>query len=79
MSSAFASLAPPHFLTCPVVGGGGRSLKAQLRHADALGARYVAILGERELAQGEVTLRDLRDGQQRSVAEADVAQALGIT
>jgi len=59
-----------------VVGGGGRSLKAQLRHADALGARYVAILGERELAQGEVTLRDLRDGQQRTVQEGDLAKAV---
>ena len=52
--------------------GGGRSLKAQLRHADALGARYVAILGDRELAQGEVTLRDMEDGQQRSVAVGDL-------
>ena len=55
-----------------VVGGGERSLKAQLRHADALGVRYAAILGERELAKGEVTLRDMRDGEQRSVAEDDV-------
>jgi histidyl-tRNA synthetase len=52
--------------------GGDRSLKAQLRHADALGARYVAILGDRELAQGEVTLRDMEDGQQRAVAEGDL-------
>ncbi len=59
-----------------VVGGGGRSLKAQLRHADALGARYVAILGDRELAQGEVTLRDMRDGQQRSMAEEEVARVV---
>lgn len=56
--------------------GGGRSLKAQLRHADALGARYVAILGDRELAQGEVTLRDLRDGHQRSIGEDQLPEAL---
>ncbi|OGO50827.1 MAG: histidine--tRNA ligase [Chloroflexi bacterium RBG_16_68_14] len=56
--------------------GGGRSLKAQLRHADALGARYVAILGEQELAKGEVTLRDMRDGQQHSVAEGEVTAAV---
>ncbi len=55
--------------------GGGRSLKSQFRHADALGARYVAILGERELASGEVTLRDMRDGQQRSLAEAELVAA----
>ena len=59
-----------------VVGGGGRSLKAQLRHADALGARYVAILGEQELAKGEVTLRDMQDGQQRSVAEDEIVRAV---
>ena len=59
-----------------VVGGGGRSLKAQLRHADALGARYVAILGEQELAKREVTLRDMSDGQQRSVAEDEIVRAV---
>jgi histidyl-tRNA synthetase len=50
-----------------VLGGAGRSLKAQLRHADGLGARYVAIVGDQELARGEVTLKDLRGGEQRSV------------
>ncbi len=59
-----------------VVVGGGRSLRAQLRHADALGARYAAILGDQELAKGEVTLRDMRDGEQRSVAEEDLPRAV---
>ncbi len=63
-------------LDVSAVVGGGRSLKAQLRHADALGARYVAILGDRELAHGEVTLRDMRDGQQRSVGEDQLQEAL---
>jgi histidyl-tRNA synthetase len=49
------------------VAGSGRSLKAQLRHADALGVRYVAIFGEQELARGEVTLRDMRDSRQRTI------------
>jgi histidyl-tRNA synthetase len=55
-----------------VVGARSRSLKAQLRHAGTLGVRYVAILGEQELARGEVVLRNMRDRQQRSVKEADV-------
>src|SRR5581483_2017803 len=38
-----------------IVGPAGRSLKAQMRAADARGARYAAILGEQELAAGEVT------------------------
>ncbi|MCH8025815.1 MAG: histidine--tRNA ligase [Chloroflexi bacterium] len=55
-----------------VVGGGGRSLKAQLRHADALHVRYAAILGDQELAKGEVTLRDMANGEQRSLPESDL-------
>ncbi len=70
-----AALRLAHRLRAKKIGavvGSGRSLKAQLRHADALGVRYVAILGEQELARGEVTLRDMRDSQQRTVAEPDV-------
>jgi histidyl-tRNA synthetase len=55
-----------------VVGGGGRSLKAQMRHADARGARYVAIIGKDELAAGEATLRNLADRSERRVRLADV-------
>lgn len=62
-----------------VAASGERSLKAQLRHADALGARYAAIIGERELAEGTVTLKDLQDGQQRTVGTSDIGAALDTT
>jgi histidyl-tRNA synthetase len=49
----------------------GRPLKAQLKAADRMGARFAAIVGERELAAGVVTLRRLSDGSQEEVpAEA---------
>ncbi len=38
---------------------GERTLKAQMRQADASGARYALLLGEGELERGEVTVRDL--------------------
>jgi histidyl-tRNA synthetase len=41
-----------------------RSLKAQLREADRLGARLAIILGRTEWQQRRLVLRDLRDGQQ---------------
>lgn len=41
------------------VADGGRSLKAQLRSADRLGARVVAIVGEAEVSAGAVTLKSL--------------------
>jgi histidyl-tRNA synthetase len=54
----------------------GGSLKAQLRQADKRGARFVLILGEDELARGEVTLRDLAAGTQVAVALAAVVEQL---
>ena len=47
---------------------GDRSLKAQLRHAGRTGARIAVIIGERELQQGQATIRDLADSRQREVA-----------
>ncbi|MBI3331033.1 MAG: hypothetical protein HYZ96_02855, partial [Candidatus Omnitrophica bacterium] len=46
----------------------GKSLKAQLREADKLGCRLVAILGEAERTQGAMTLKDLEQGSQQTVA-----------
>jgi histidyl-tRNA synthetase len=51
-----------------------RSLKAQLRYADAHGYPYVAILGEDELARGVVSLRHMDTGEQREVAVADLVK-----
>ena len=49
-------------------GYGGRSMKAQMKVADRSGASFAAIIGDDEVAAGEVTLRDLRgDGGQRRV------------
>ena len=46
---------------------GGRSLKAQLRHAGRSGCRWTIIVGERDLAAGTVTLRDMASAQQSDV------------
>lgn len=59
-----------------IVGGAGRSLKSQLRHADALGARHAAIIGAAEIADGEVTLRDLGNHDEARVKADDLAGAV---
>ncbi|HIE52134.1 MAG TPA: histidine--tRNA ligase [Armatimonadetes bacterium] len=45
----------------------GRSLKGQMRQANRLGAALVLLLKEDELAAGQVTLRDMRRGEQELV------------
>jgi len=53
-----------------------RPLKAQLRMADRAGASFALILGEREVAEGVVTLRRLADGSQTEVPFGDVVNRL---
>ncbi|HEY5666092.1 MAG TPA: histidine--tRNA ligase [Gammaproteobacteria bacterium] len=51
--------------------------KAQLKRADKSGARYALILGEDEIASGEVGLKDLREDKgQQSLTESGLAEAL---
>jgi histidyl-tRNA synthetase len=51
---------------------GSRAMKGQLRAADRAGARYALILGERELADGTITVRELASGDQASVEQDEV-------
>lgn len=50
-----------------VIAFGERSLKAQMRHASALGVRYTLILGEDEAHIGVVTLRDMVNHTQETL------------
>jgi len=46
----------------------GKSLKAQMRKANSLGAGYVLILGEDELKSGRAVLKDMRNHKQEDIA-----------
>jgi histidyl-tRNA synthetase len=50
---------------------GGRSLKGQLGHASALGARFVAVVGD-----GHALLKDLEAGRQQELASDAVVHAV---
>jgi histidyl-tRNA synthetase len=51
-----------------------RSVKAQLKGANRAGARLALIVGEKELAAGLVTVRDLDTGEQEEVGRDVVAK-----
>jgi histidyl-tRNA synthetase len=59
--------------------GGGRSLRSQLRSAGAANARFAAIIGDEELTNGTVQLRDLDAGEQRVVPSGQVATHVGAS
>ena len=44
-----------------------RSMRAQMREANKLGAKYAIIIGENELQQNQVQLKDLVSGKQKTI------------
>ncbi len=57
----------------------GRSPRSQMKRADRTGARFVLIVGGNELAQGEVSIKNMKTGEQDTVARADVGTRLFST
>ncbi|OGJ64053.1 histidine--tRNA ligase [Candidatus Peribacteria bacterium RIFCSPHIGHO2_02_FULL_53_20] len=47
---------------------GEASLKSQMRLADKFGARHTLLLGQMEVKEGKVILRDMAAGKQKSIA-----------
>ena len=45
----------------------GRSLKAQMKYADKIGARYTLVLGDNELNDGKANLKDMDSGETTAV------------
>ena len=57
------------YAECDIV---GRSLKAQMKYANKIGARYTLIVGDSELDENKAQLRNMNGGEQVEVA-LDVA------
>ena len=54
----------------------GRSLKAQFKYANKLGARFVGTIGEEELIGGQLRLKEMETGEEESVAFDQIADYL---
>lgn len=54
----------------------GRSMKAQMKQANKLGAKYSVILGEDEISEGVVMLRSMEDSSQAKVPMNQVAEKI---
>ena len=54
----------------------GRSLKAQFKYANKVGAPITATLGDDEAAQGVIKLKNMQTREEQTVPMADMAQAV---
>ncbi len=52
------------YAECDIV---GRSLKAQMKYANKIGAKYTLIIGDSEIDAGEAQLRNMSSGEQTTV------------
>ncbi len=55
----------------------GRSLKAQMKYADKIGARFVVILGDSELESGRAVIKEMATSEQTEINISEIAQFLG--
>ena len=53
-----------------------RNLKGQMKYADKLGAEYTVVIGEDEVASGELTLKKMSDSTQTKVRKEGLADVI---
>jgi histidyl-tRNA synthetase len=54
----------------------GRSLKAQMKYADKIGAKYSIVLGETEVHEGKAKLKNMTTGEEKEICLSDSANAI---
>ncbi len=50
----------------------GRSVKAQMKYANKTGAKYSVILGDNEIEQDSVKLKNMETGEDETVKVSDL-------
>jgi histidyl-tRNA synthetase len=49
----------------------GRSLRAQMKYADKIGARFTMVIGDNELENGEAVLKNMKTGEKITMKLGD--------
>lgn len=55
-----------------------RSVRAQMKAANRFNSQYVVVFGETELANNQVVIRSMHDGQEQTVSLGDLEQVMKI-
>jgi histidyl-tRNA synthetase len=56
-----------------------RSIKAQMKYANKMGAKYSIIIGDNELEEGKVNIKNMDAGEQEEVAINDIVEYMAKT
>lgn len=55
-----------------------KSIKSQMRQANKLGVKTCLVLGQDEMAKGQIMVKDMATGVQKTIGQDDLEQALGF-
>lgn len=55
----------------------GRNFGNQMKYANSIGAKYVLILGEKEMSEGKVTVKDMKSGEQVTQEVFELLKTVG--
>lgn len=53
-----------------------RGLKAQMKYANKLGCKFVAVIGDNEIAEGFVNLKNMETGNEEKIKIEDIAKVI---
>ena len=56
--------------------GEKKKFKAKMSYADKIGVPFVLLLGEDEIAEGKVSLKDMASGEQQKLTAAEAAETI---
>ena len=45
----------------------GRGLKAQMKYADKIGAKFTAVIGDNEIENGKIKIKDMQSGDEKEI------------
>jgi len=57
----------------------GRGLKAQMKYADKIGAKYTVVIGDDELASGKAKMKNMELGEQNEFMLDEICEVLSST
>ena len=55
----------------------GRGLKAQMKYADKIGAKFSLVLGDNEVESGKATLKNMSNSAEKEIALDEIVEELG--
>ena len=55
----------------------GRGLKAQMKYANKIGAKFTLVLGDSEIESGKAKLKDMAEGTETEIKIDEVVEELG--